>query len=252
MSRKIKREAVFEEDASEDEEEPTHARDYITLKNRANKQKLENEEGLLEYYTTEKYNDYFRTLAPLKDSFTPYANAEIKEMEKAAELGHNICVFGSGSKITLLKKLREKSLANFHSFEIKGYLPSVSDKKIHNHFGGALIDLHLIDKIESVTIKEQSEEYKRILGEHDNARVVVLLHSIDGPNLANVESQQRLAELFNSPHIQLVCSLDSMRTVMLWSPSTPSSMQLRFRSSSSSSSISIRTSPTLRNSDIAP
>jgi UDP-N-acetylglucosamine 2-epimerase len=110
-----------------------------------------------------------------------------------------------------------------------------------------LIDLHLIDKIDAVTIKEQSEEYKRILRDHDNIRVVVLLHSIDGPNLANVESQQRLAELFNSPHIQLICSLDSMRTVMLWSPSTPFSMQLLFKSSNLSSSTSILINPTLSN-----
>ncbi len=32
------------------------------------------------------------------------------------QVGHNVCVFGRGSKIDLLKNVHKKKLANFHTF----------------------------------------------------------------------------------------------------------------------------------------
>jgi hypothetical protein len=46
--------------------------------------------------------------------------------------------------------------SEYHVFEIKGYLPSVSEKKIYNHFGGFLIDVGLTDKVDEITIKNQA------------------------------------------------------------------------------------------------
>jgi len=85
----------------------------------------------------------------------------------------------------LLRRLHKKLLTEYHVFHIKGYLPSVSEKKIYNHFGGFLIDVNLIDKIDKITIKDQSEEYRRHLEDHGDLRVVVIFHSIDGPNISN-------------------------------------------------------------------
>lgn len=72
-----KREKVFMEEESNENlkmEEHKHIhRDYITLKNRVAKAKQEGEEELLEYYTTEKFNEYFKTLNPIKSTF----NAEM-------------------------------------------------------------------------------------------------------------------------------------------------------------------------------
>jgi hypothetical protein len=72
---------------------------------------------------------------------------------------------------------------------VKAYLPSVTHKKIYTHFGGFLIDLQLTKKIDPIPLKEQVNEYRKILASERVGRVVVLLHSIDGPNLMNAESQ---------------------------------------------------------------
>lgn len=56
-------------------------------------------------------------------------------------------MFGRGSKIELLQTLQKKVLSQYHTFEVKGYLPSVTDKKIYSHFGGFLIDVQLVNKI---------------------------------------------------------------------------------------------------------
>ena len=61
--------------------------------------------------------------------------------------GHNVCVFGRGSKIDLLKTNYKKYLSGLHAFEVRGYLPSVSEKKIYTHFGGFLMDVGLTKKI---------------------------------------------------------------------------------------------------------
>lgn len=110
-----------------------------------------------------------------------------------ARQGHNICVFGHGSKIQLLKRIQKEELSEYHAFYVKAYLPSVSDKKIASHFGGMLIDLGLVEEIKSNTFKEQLVEYKEILNRHSNIKLVVVLHSLDGPNLKNAETQERLA-----------------------------------------------------------
>jgi hypothetical protein len=67
--------------------------------------------------------------------------AEYKEMCEMARQGHNICVFGKGSKIQLLQRVQREALGDYHAFHIKAYLPSVTEKKILSHFGGMLVDL---------------------------------------------------------------------------------------------------------------
>lgn len=42
------------------------------------------------------------------------------------QAGHNICVFGRGSKIDLLKDIHKKLLTSYNTFEPKGFLPSVT------------------------------------------------------------------------------------------------------------------------------
>jgi len=64
-----------------------------------------------------------------------------------AKQGHNICVFGKGSKIQLLQKIQKEVLGEYHAFQIKAYLPSVTEKKILSHFGGMLVDLGLAEEI---------------------------------------------------------------------------------------------------------
>lgn len=102
-----------------------------------------------------------------------------------------------------------------------------------------LLELGLVGEMEKVTIRDQLDEYKRILKDHSNMHLLIVLHSIDGPNLKNPESQERLAELIDIPQIQLICSVDDMKTVFNWSSSKLFPIQSLFRSSSFSSSISI-------------
>ncbi len=49
---------------------------------------------------------------------------------------------------------------------------------------------------------------------------MVVLHSIDGPNLFTPEHQERLAELIDIPQIQLITSVDNIGIVYNWSSST--------------------------------
>lgn len=134
--------------------------------------------------------------------------------------GHNVCVFGRGSKIDLLKDNHKKYLSGLHTFEVRGYLPSVSEKKIYTHFGGFLMDVGLAKKMDKITLHDQLVKYREEL-DSCKQRVVVLFHSIDGPNLMSPDSQEKLSDLFEHPNVQLVCSLDSIKMVMHWSPSKP-------------------------------
>jgi len=68
------------------------------------------------------------------------------------QIGRNVCVFGRGSKIELLKNLHKNKLTNYNVFEVKAYLPSITDKKIYSHFGGFLIDIGLESKIDAITL----------------------------------------------------------------------------------------------------
>ena len=135
------------------------------------------------------------------------------------QAGHNICVFGRGSKIELLKSIHSKLLNEYNVFEIKGYLPSITEKKIYTHFGGFLMDINVIKKLDVISLRDQGHAYKRALQEKCPGRVVALLHSIDGSSLMSPDSQEKLADLFDNEHIQLICSLDSLKMVMNWSPS---------------------------------
>jgi hypothetical protein len=65
-------------------------------------------------------------------------------MYQQIEIGKNVCIFGYGSKISLLKSLRKKYFSSLNVWEVKGYLPSLNEKKIYNHFGSLLIQLKLI------------------------------------------------------------------------------------------------------------
>lgn len=138
----------------------------------------------MEYYTTEKFNEYFKTLAPVKDTYNSQTQQEIKELQEMVQAGHNVCVFGRGSKIELLRTIQKKVLSQYHTFEVKAYLPSVTDKKISNHFGSFLIDMQIAKKIDAISIRDQFTEYKKALDSY-KSKLVVLLHSIDGPNLLN-------------------------------------------------------------------
>ncbi len=88
----------------------------------------------------------------LKMTKLPPSGAEYKEMCEMARQGHNICVFGKGSKIQLLQKVQREVLNDYHAFCVKAYLPSVTEKKILSHFGGMLVDLGYVAEINKVTM----------------------------------------------------------------------------------------------------
>ena len=135
-------------------------------------------------------------------------------------MGRNVCLYGMGSKINLIRYFRQKKLRKFFCFEVNAYRPSVTEKKIFSHFGGFLIDSALVDEIEEVSIKDQTERYKSLLEQHNDLRVVILIHSLDAPNLFSAESQEKLAELMQVNQIQVIASVDNMKIATLWSPST--------------------------------
>lgn len=70
--------------------------------------KQENDDSLLEYFTNEKYREY---LARLKVGKGANGGQEYKELCEMVRQGHNICVFGKGSKIQLLKRVQREELA---------------------------------------------------------------------------------------------------------------------------------------------
>ena len=79
-------------------------------------------------------------------------------------------------------------MTDYEVFEIKGFLPTVNEKKIYNHFGNFLLALKIVNRIDVISMKDQLELYKDVLSRYNN-RIVVLFHSIDSPNFLNPESQ---------------------------------------------------------------
>ena len=103
-------------------------------------------------------------------------------------------------------------------WEVKGYLPSLNEKKIYNHFGKFLMSTRLANKIERVAMVDLLKEYSEIL-ESNKRQVVIVFHCLDGQNFLNSESQSKLAELFSLPYIQLICTVDNAKIVRYWHPS---------------------------------
>lgn len=69
---------VEEDGRGRERAEQIYGRDYITLKNNQAKNKQENEESLLEYYTTEKYKDYLSKLRPSQRQISSKNNQEYR------------------------------------------------------------------------------------------------------------------------------------------------------------------------------
>ena len=77
---------------------------------------------------------------------------EYKDLCDLVRLGHNICVFGKGSKIQLLQKIQRETLSDYHTLRVKAYLPSITEKKIFSHFGGLLVDIGIVPEISKITM----------------------------------------------------------------------------------------------------
>ena len=80
------KEHVYQQEQQEQnqKQEQTYAKDYISLKNKTYKSKLDNQESLLTYYTSEKYNEYFTELSSQKAKVSNISVKQFKEMVEMA------------------------------------------------------------------------------------------------------------------------------------------------------------------------
>lgn len=136
-----------------------------------------------------------------------------------------MCVFGFGSKVDLLRRLLKQQLCSYKVIEVTGYLPSINEKKVYNHFGNFLMDVDKSVSVQKTSIKDQRDEYEWILSKLSLPRLVVLFHSLDGPSFLNPDAQRKLSDLFMLPKVQLICTVDSLKIVACWSLSTFASIQ---------------------------
>ena len=59
-----------------------------------------------------------------------------------------------------MKNLIKTQFSENHVWEVKGYLPSLNEKKVYNHFGKFLMNAKLTKSIEKVSISDLLVEYR--------------------------------------------------------------------------------------------
>jgi origin recognition complex subunit 2 len=182
-----------------------------------------------EYFAlSRKYQDPHRDdIEFLKDLHTRSFNQWRFELSQ----GFNICVYGWGSKRSLLMTFAEhiyKSQTNHERDKIiviNGYVHNVTIRDIFNTIAGAMSDHP--QKLGSQPA-EMLENLYRILEGDESRRITLVIHSVDGIPLRRSATQNLLARLASHHQINLIASADHPSFPLLWDSSLRSTYNFLF------------------------
>ena len=118
----------------------------------------------------------------------------------------NLCFYGVGSKINFLHRFIKSYFPDRYVWEVRGYLPSINDKKVYNNFGIFLIEANIAKSIHKISMKDLLEEYHTLLSKV-STKIIVIFHCLDGINFFSAEAQKKLSSLFSLPNVQLIASI---------------------------------------------
>ncbi|KAJ8068812.1 hypothetical protein OCU04_002504 [Sclerotinia nivalis] len=143
----------------------------------------------------------------------------------------NICIYGWGSKRSLLLKFAEhiyNTMAD-HSRErivvVNGYVQNLTIRDLLNTIAGSISGNGT--KIGSQPA-EMLENLTNLLDEDKTQHVTLIIHSLDGSALRRPASQMILSRLSSHPQVHLVVSVDHPSFHLLWDSSLRSAFNFLF------------------------
>ncbi|KAB8300317.1 hypothetical protein EYC80_000509 [Monilinia laxa] len=143
----------------------------------------------------------------------------------------NICLYGWGSKRSLLLKFAEHIYNTMidHSRErivmVNGYVQNLTIRDLLNAVAGSISGIGT--KIGSQPA-EMLENLTMLLDEDKSQHVTLIIHSLDGSALRRPASQMILSRLSSHPQIRLVVSVDHPSFHLLWDSSLRSAFNFLF------------------------
>ncbi|XP_037087596.1 origin recognition complex subunit 2-like [Pollicipes pollicipes] len=129
-------------------------------------------------------------------------------------LGHgfNVLLHGLGSKRAVLERLRLTQLQHRLHVVVNGFHPSVTPRQ--------LLQTLLEDVLEVAAPpgrpEAQAEAVLRRFSGSGDARLFLLVNSMDGPMMRGERMQQLLARLAQAPRVHLVASVDHINAPLIW------------------------------------
>ncbi|RAL67470.1 hypothetical protein DID88_008225 [Monilinia fructigena] len=143
----------------------------------------------------------------------------------------NICLYGWGSKRSLLLKFAEHIYNTMidHSRErivmVNGYVQNLTIRDLLNTVAGSISGIGT--KIGSQPA-EMLENLTMLLDEDKSQHVTLIVHSLDGSALRRPASQMILSRLSSHPQVRLVVSVDHPSFHLLWDSSLRSAFNFLF------------------------
>lgn len=116
--------------------------------------------------------------------------------------GFTLCLYGYGSKRSLLDRFTQQYCTNYPLLTVNGYHPAITIRELKHQIAKACrLTLFTLDKF---------KDYMK------NEKLYILIHNIDGPNLRTEQCQSMLAEIANIPNVYFICSIDHIHAALLW------------------------------------
>lgn len=143
----------------------------------------------------------------------------------------NICIYGWGSKRSLLLKFAEHIYSKMvdHSREkivvVNGYVQNLTIRDLLNTIAGSISGNGT--KIGSQPA-EMFENLTNLLDEDKTQHVTLIIHSLDGSALRRPASQMILSRLGSHPQVHLVVSVDHPSFHLLWDSSLRAAFNFLF------------------------
>lgn len=144
--------------------------------------------------------------------------------------GFSICLYGYGSKRQLLRKLASQlySMADDHGSHkivvVNGYVRTTTTRDILTTIGSAIDPSYKLTSGNHVTMVQT---LLSLLSSRE-VTVILIINSIDAPQLRKAGIQSILAQLAAHPQIRLVCSADTPDVSLLWDSGLRSSFNFLF------------------------
>lgn len=146
--------------------------------------------------------------------------------------GFNVMLYGYGSKRKLLMEFAAKMYSPKNQVVVvNGYVPSLTTRDILNSVFAAILGTehkrklgsnpndmldNLIDLLDGDEGDDDEREEDQSTSSSHDARITLIIHSLDGESLRHERQQSLLSRLASHPRISLVASIDHIKAPLLW------------------------------------
>ncbi|VDM18726.1 unnamed protein product [Hydatigera taeniaeformis] len=178
-------------------------------------------ESLLADYNSPHIDILEQRLQKLGDALLP--NFRVYLME-----GFNIILYGVGSKLRLLSRLRSEYLNGDNCLVVSGYSSTIGIRKvcicvIFVIFSPQILNVIIDEVMQIEDAPAGIDKRLDLIIDHfsrptaADAPLFLLINCIDGRNLRTARVQAILARLAAVPHIHIVATMDNINLPILWS-----------------------------------